>query len=442
MGLLDQIRVDLRDGKILDRLPVVHFHALFEHLQDVEILEIVDHHKIRQIAGRNGPPVIEQEVPGRMVAGHLYRQDGVRPPADGLPDVIVDVALFQQVAGVLIVAAEHTPVRVLLRQQGQQRLQVPGGGALPDHDELAPLQLGDGVRRVGALVVGVDSGGNVGVEIIPRQAGGMAVDLLVVGLSGHDLLDDHGVRSDDAGVVHHFRQPLDPGMVIEGVDSAVIQHRPTLVHGRGGDTGGQHEAHIHRQILGGLQHVLHAVGAHDIGDLVRVSDDGGGAVGQHRLDELPGGNHGALQVDVGIDKAGKDQPAGHIVLRLPAVLTHAHDQPLRHGNIPMTELAGEHIDVDGVFQHQIGLLPARGHLDDPQLLAQLAVNPASVAFSSHKRSSFSAYMTPEYKENRLHEIPAAFGSIVPHAVCFVHLFLPAPHGGFVKVGKDHITECR
>jgi hypothetical protein len=73
------------------------------------------------------------------------------------------VALFQQVAGVLVVAAEHAAVRVLLRQQGQEGLEVPGGGALPDHDELAPLQLGDGVRRVGALVVGVDPGGDVGV---------------------------------------------------------------------------------------------------------------------------------------------------------------------------------------------------------------------------------------------------------------------------------------
>mgnify|MGYP007025206022 CR=1 FL=1 len=35
-----------------------------------------------------------------------------------------------------------------------------------------------------------------------------------------------------------------------------------------------------------------------------------------------------IQVDVGVDKAGKDQPAGHIVLRLPAVLTPASDPKL------------------------------------------------------------------------------------------------------------------
>ena len=194
----------------------------------------------------------------------------------------------------LVVAAEHAPVGILGREQGQQGLQVPGGGALPDHDELAPLQLGDGVGGVGALVVGVDAGGDVGVEIGVRKAGGVAVDLLVVGLGGHDLLDDHGVRADDAGVVHHLRQTLDTGMVVEGVDGPVVQHRAALVHGGGGDAGGQHEAHVHRQILGGLEHVLDAVGPHDVGDLVGVGDDGGGAVGQDGPDKLLGGDHGAL----------------------------------------------------------------------------------------------------------------------------------------------------
>ena len=158
----------------------------------MEVLEVVDDDEVRQIAGGDGPPVVEEVVPGGVVAGHLDGQDGVHPAADGLPDVVVDVALLQQVAGVLVVAAEHAPVGVLGGQQGQQGLQIPGGGALPDHDELAPLQLGDGVGRVGALVVGVDPGGDVGVQVVAGEARGVAVDLLVVGLGGHDLLQHLG----------------------------------------------------------------------------------------------------------------------------------------------------------------------------------------------------------------------------------------------------------
>ena len=114
-----------------------------------------------------------------------------------------------------------------------------------------------------------------------------------------------------------------------------------------------------------------------------VRDDGGGAVGQDGLDKLPGGDHGALQVDVGVNEPGQDNPAGHVHLRLPAVLAHAHDQPLRHGDVAVTDLVAEHVDVGGVFQHQIRLLPACRHLHNPQFLVQLAVDSAGIALSSH-----------------------------------------------------------
>ena len=79
-------------------------------------------------------------------------------------------------------------------EQGHQRFQIPGGGALADHNELAALQLGDGVVQVVALVVGVHAGGDVGVQVVAHQVGGVAVDLLVMGLAGHDLLHHLGDR--------------------------------------------------------------------------------------------------------------------------------------------------------------------------------------------------------------------------------------------------------
>ena len=298
------------------------------------------------------------------------------------------MSLFQQIAGVFVVAAEHAPLRILRRQQRQQGLQIVGGGALPNHDELPPFQLGDGVGGIIALVVRVDAGGDIGVEVVAQQAGGMAVNLLVVGLGGHDLLNDHGVRADHAGIVHHLRQPLHPWVVVEGINGAVIQHRAALVHGRGGNAGRQHKPHVHRQPLGSLQHVLHAVGTHDIGNLVGVRHNGGGAVGQNCLHKLFGGNHGALQVDMGVNKAREDQLAAHVELRLTAVRAHTYNQPLRHGNVPMAELIGEYVDIGCVLQHQVSLFPACGHLDDPQFLIQLAVDPAGIALFSHNDPPF------------------------------------------------------
>ena len=168
------------------------------------------------------------------------------------------------------------------------------GGAFPDHDELAPLQLGDGVLHIMALVVGVDAGGDVGVEVVALKVRGVAVDLLVVRLRGDDLFEHLLVGVRDADIVHHFGQTLDAVVLVERVDRAVIEHRTGFVERRCGHAGGEHEAHVNGQIFRRLQHILDAVGAHDIGDLVRVGDDGRGAVRNDGVGKFLGGNERAL----------------------------------------------------------------------------------------------------------------------------------------------------
>ena len=156
------------------------------------------------------------------MAGGLDGGDGVSAQGDGLFHDVVDVALFQQVVGVLVVGAEHTPLHVLVAQQGDEGLQIAGRRALADHDELAALELGDGVVQVVALVVGVHAGGDVGVQVVALQVRGVTVDLLMVGLAGHDLLHHLGVAVDRAHKVHHLGQALYPGMVVETVDGPVV----------------------------------------------------------------------------------------------------------------------------------------------------------------------------------------------------------------------------
>ena len=280
----------------------------------------------------------------------------------------------------LVIGAEHTPAVIFLRQQGQQRLQVPGGGALPDHNELTPAQLFQGVLHIRALVVGVDAGGNIGIEVIAPEARRVAVDLLVMGLRGHDLRYGGPVRRDDAGEIHHLRQALNPGMLKEAVDIPVVQIGAALVHGGRGNTGGDHKTHIHRKILRSGQHIINAVGAHDVGDLMGIGNHRGGAVGNHRPGKLRRADQAGLQVDMGVDKAGADDPPGHIHLRLPMVAAQAHDQPLGNRDVPGVQLPGEHIHIGGVFQHQVGFLPPRCHIDNPLLFNQLPVDLPGPAF--------------------------------------------------------------
>ena len=212
----------------------------------MELLKTINDYKIPQIPWRNGSSVVEQEIPGGIVAGHLDGGDGVCPHVDGLFHNGVYVPPLQKVTGMDVVCTEHAPLSVLVAQQGEEGLQIPGGGALPDHDELPPLQLGDGVAEVVALVVGVDAGGDVGVEVVVHQVRGMAINFLVMGLGCYDLLQRLVISGDDAHEVHHLCQPLHPGVVVEGVQTPVVQYRAGLVQRRGRHTGGQHETHIHR----------------------------------------------------------------------------------------------------------------------------------------------------------------------------------------------------
>ena len=381
VGALDKVRVDLGRFKGRDGLAVKHQLALLVDLENIEILEVVDHDKVREEARRDRAAVVEQEIARGMVARAFDGNDRINARFDGPAHDVVDVALFEQVVRVLVVGAEHAVGVVLRREQREQRVEVAGRCALADHDVLSALELGERVFHGTALVVGVHARSDVGVQVVACEARGVAVDLLVVRLRGDDLFQHLLVGVRDADVVHHFGQALDAVVLVERVDRAVIEYRAGFVERRRGHAGGQHEAHVERQILRGLQHIFNAVRAHDVGDLVRVGDDGRGAVRDDGVGKLLRGDERALKVDVRIDKAGQHELAAHVDLHFALVmLAHAGDQSLGHSDVAMAELIAEDVHIGRVFEHEVGLLPARRHLDDVELLVQLAVDLARVTF--------------------------------------------------------------
>ena len=84
-------------------------------------------------------------------------------------------------------------------------------------------------------------------------------------------------------------------------------------------------------------------------------------------------------MDVGVHEAGQHDLAADIHLLDAVVCAHAHDKPLRHGDIPVAQLVGEYVDVGGVFQHQICRLPPGSHGDDPQFFVELTVDLSGIA---------------------------------------------------------------
>ena len=283
-----QVGLYLGHIEILHHAVGHHQLALFIDLLNVEVFKVVDDDEVAEVTGCDSAAIVEEEVPRRIVAGGLNGGDGLHAERQGTLHDIVDVSLLEKIVGMLIVGAEHAPLHVFIAQQGSEGVQVPRRRTLADHNELAPLELGDGIVQVMTLVVGVHTCGDVGVEVVAHQVGGVTVDLLVVGLARHDFFHYLLITVDGAHEVHHLCQTLYAGMIVEAVNGAVVEVGARLIHGGSRDAGGQHKAHIHRQVLRGLQHVLNAVGAHDVGDLMGIGNDGGGAVGENCLGELLG----------------------------------------------------------------------------------------------------------------------------------------------------------
>ena len=99
-----------------------------------------------------------------MQTRHLYRLNGICTQTNGLFADVVNVTLFQKIAGVLVIGAEHTPAKILWRfDQGHQCFQISGGGAFANHDELPQTELAHGILLIGTFVVGVNTCGDVGI---------------------------------------------------------------------------------------------------------------------------------------------------------------------------------------------------------------------------------------------------------------------------------------
>ena len=92
---------------------------------------------------------------------------------------------------------------------------------------------------------------------------------------------------------------------------------------------------------------------------------------QHRPGEGFRVHQGGFQVNVGVDKARRDDLAAHVHLFDTLVFAHAHYQAFRHGDIPLAQLVGEHVHIRGVLQHQISLFLAHSHANHMLLLAHL-----------------------------------------------------------------------
>ena len=101
--------------------------------------------------------------------------------------------------------------------------------------------------------------------------------------------------------------------------------------------------HVQRERSARGEHVVQPFGAHDVCDLVRIGDYGGGSVRKHGAREFRGGDERAFQVNVRIDKSRKDDRIGHVIFDFAGIFADSGDQALGHGDIAANELVAEYV---------------------------------------------------------------------------------------------------
>ena len=122
-----------------------------------------------------------------------------------------------------------------------------------------------------------------------------------------------------------------------------------------GDAGGDHKEHGEGEPFRLIQHVLDAVRAAGVGDLVGVGNHRCGALLQHTVGKAGGMGHGRFDMHVTIDETGA-QIGPFCVDFLPAgVVADAEDDPIADGDVPLLDGPSEHVDYVGVFDDQGGV---------------------------------------------------------------------------------------
>ncbi len=200
-------------------------------------------------------------------------------------------------------------------------------------------------------------GGRVRAERLPEHARRVAVD--VDGAVERELRELVRVARDDAGEVHHLREaehspPAQQRLEVAGRERAARR----LEHGRGHRRRG-HEEHVERHLAARVEEPVHAVGAEDVRELVRVGDDRRRPERQHEAGELVDEQLRRLDVDVRVDEA-RDDPAPGRVDRLAAlVLAEARDVAVHDRDVGVEPLAREDREDASAADDDVGgLVPA------------------------------------------------------------------------------------
>jgi len=334
-----------------------------EYLAHAECLEVVHKDEIGIPAGGDGSLVAQPEALRGVERAHgdgLYR---IHPHAYREAQMVVHVAVGNDILNMAVIAAERAAPRVAGRNAGQERSEVLGGGAFAYKDVAAPAKVLAHLLKRGALVGIRNAGDEIGVEIPAKQAWGVSVHNFAVGRTELDFCQYVVVAGDDAGEVHHFADTGHFGVVDELFQFFSGKDRAGILERRRRNTGGEGDKNIERQVSPVFQHVPDAFQSVDVGDFVRIGHDAGSAVREYQPGETRGAHHAGFDMDVGVDEAGQQVGSSRVNDFHRLGMREAEDFASAHADVRFPDFAGQHVHQLRVGNEKVGgAAPARRHI--------------------------------------------------------------------------------
>ena len=121
---------------------------------------------------------------------------------------------------------------------------------------------------------------------------------------------------------------------------------------------------VMRSARGSFEEVADAREPQHVRDLMRVADRRGGAVRQDAALELGGRHQAALDVDVGVDEAGRGDPAAGVDLPpAPVGLIGADDPVAADRDVALVQGAGRDVQDASALDHEVSRLPSQRLID-------------------------------------------------------------------------------
>ncbi len=224
-------------------------------------------------------------------------------------------------------------------------------------------------------MISQDTGRGVGAEVLARDAGTVSVNQFVMLFAGDKFVQDGRVGVDDPGEIHEFAQAQDAVVCQRAFQVPGLQDGARIFEGRCGDTGRDHVFNVESRKAGSLQHIVDALDTSDIGDLMRVGNDGGRSEGNQKAADFLRCDKSGFNMNVGVDQARKSvQPLG--VKGFPALIrASARNQAVNESDVGLSDLAQANVDQAAVFDNQVGWFPPGCYVN--QVLQCLLIHPVS-----------------------------------------------------------------